>query len=121
MKEKVQLHWDYRIIRQADGFMKIHRVFYNVDGTVYGMDEDELVLEGFELEELAVDFETLSKAFLKPAIQLNPEGKISHNTTKVDSKKEAKVTKKKIKEEPIDTSKINPLLPESLKTLFIKS
>lgn len=63
-------NWDYRIVKNAEGILKIHQIFYKDDGTIYGMAEEEISIEGNELEELEVEFEAISKAFLKPIIDL---------------------------------------------------
>jgi hypothetical protein len=63
------LDWDYRIIKDQEGFMKIHKVFYRPDGAVYGMSEDDICIEGEDASELITEFNILKKAFDKPIIE----------------------------------------------------
>lgn len=64
------MDWDYRIIKDSSGTLKIHQVFYQDDGTIYGMSEDDLVIEGSDMDELLFEYQTFQKAFDKPVIEL---------------------------------------------------
>jgi len=99
--------WDYRIIKQADGLMEIRQIFYKEDGTIYGMSEDKISIEGFELDEITMELESLLKALEKPIIELSIHNKIKKNPEDNE------------KEHPVDALKIK-YYPDDLKNLFIR-
>jgi hypothetical protein len=69
------MDWDYRVIKQNDGHLKVHQVFYQADGSIYGMSEDEIVLEGFEMDEIVSEWKAMKLAFEKPVIELGNKKK----------------------------------------------
>lgn len=64
------MDWDYRIIKDEDGCLRIHQVYYHPDGNIYGMSEQDTYVNGFSLDELLVEFNVLAKAFNKPVIEV---------------------------------------------------
>lgn len=65
------MDWDYRIIKDSSGILKIHQVFYQDDGTIYGMSEDDLAIEGSDMDELLFEYQSFKMAFDKPIIELS--------------------------------------------------
>jgi hypothetical protein len=63
------MDWDYRIIRH-EGILSIKQVYYDQQGVIYGMSEEDLIIEGAALSDLVTEMKLVAKAFDKPVLEL---------------------------------------------------
>lgn len=60
--------WNYRIVRNADGFLEMREVYYDKSGTPNAMTEGGIYACGETLSEVASDLELMSEALSKPIL-----------------------------------------------------
>jgi hypothetical protein len=64
------MSWNYRVVKEEDGFYSICEVYYNKDGKIDGwISAPTFIFEGSSVKELQENLDRVRKAFDKPILK----------------------------------------------------
>lgn len=60
--------WNYRVIKDSEGYLSIHEVYYDEDGAIVSWSKDPISPSGEDFEDISSDISYMKLALLKPIL-----------------------------------------------------